>query len=67
MSFYWIRNRYNQKNFQVHWATISQNIGDYHQKHHQMAHHRAMHDTYLHRKKRKSKNIESSEGLLLSR
>ena len=49
MSFYWLRDRNNQKHFQFYWARGSQNLGDYNTKHRQEAHHCAIIDIYLHR------------------
>ena len=53
MSFYLLCVRDNQKHFQVYWAPGSQNVGDYHTKHHYAAHHHAVCDIYLHIKENK--------------
>ena len=50
MNLYWLYNQENQKHFQVSWVSSLQNLGDYHTKHHQAAHHHAIRDIYLHRK-----------------
>ena len=41
------------KTLQKYWSPGSQNIGDYHIKHHQATHHRAVCDIYLHKKAKK--------------
>jgi hypothetical protein len=48
MRFYWIQDRTKQGQFHIYWRPGSQNLGDYHTKHHSPAHHRLMRPTYLH-------------------
>ena len=48
MRFYWIRDRVRQGHFLVYWRPGSENLGDYHTKHHSPAHHRQMRPVYLH-------------------
>ena len=48
MQVYWLCNQENLKNFQIYWATSSQNTGDYNKKHHQVVHHCAIFYIYLH-------------------
>lgn len=47
MRFYWIRDRINQLQFQVHWRPGKTNQADYFTKHHPPAHHQALRYTYL--------------------
>jgi hypothetical protein len=48
MRFYWLQDRSKQGQFIIYWRPGSQNLGDYHTKHHSRAHHRLMRPTYLH-------------------
>jgi hypothetical protein len=48
MRFYWIRDRVKQKQFLVHWAAGSLNLGDYHTKHHPPKHHPMVRPYYIH-------------------
>ena len=60
--FYWMRYWDNQKHFQFYWAPGSQNIGDYHTKPHQAAHHHAVREIYMQRKIRKTQYQGIQEG-----
>ena len=48
MRFYWIKDRVNQGQFEVHWSKGDNNLADYFTKHHPPAHHIRMRPTYLH-------------------
>jgi hypothetical protein len=50
MRFYWIKDRAEQKQFNVGWAPGNTNLGDYFTKHHSLAHHKQMRPYYLHGK-----------------
>jgi hypothetical protein len=42
MSFYWIKDRVKQGQFDVYWGPGYQNLADYFTKHHSSAHHKRM-------------------------
>ena len=48
MQFYWIQDRTKQGQFVIYWQPGSQNIRDYHTKHHSPSQHRLMRPVYLH-------------------
>jgi hypothetical protein len=50
MRFYWVKDRVEQKQFNVGWAPGDTNLGDYFTKHHSTAHHKRMRPYYLHDK-----------------
>jgi hypothetical protein len=50
MRFYWIKDRVEQKQFNVGWAPGNTNLGDYFTKHHSPAHHKRIGPYYLHGK-----------------
>jgi hypothetical protein len=50
MRFYWVKDRVEQKQFNVGWAPGNTNLGDYFTKHHSPAHHKRMIPCYLHAK-----------------
>ena len=47
MRFYWLRDRIEQKQFQVHWQPGSANFADYFTKHHPAKHHQNIRPAYL--------------------
>jgi hypothetical protein len=47
MRFYWIRDRVDQKQFQIYWRKGSENMADYFTKHHPASHHQRMRSRYL--------------------
>ena len=47
MRFHWLRNRVEQKQFNVHWAPGQINLGDYPTKHHSGKHHKMVRPIYL--------------------
>ena len=49
MRFYWVRDRIEQKHFQLFWRKGSTNMADYFTKHHPPWYHRQMRHKYLHR------------------
>jgi hypothetical protein len=51
MRFYWVKDRVEQDQFNVGWAPVDTNMGDYFTKHHSPAHHKRMIPYYLHDKK----------------
>eukprot|EP00957_Ditylum_brightwellii_P205923 15346022-Ditylum_brightwellii.AAC.1 len=48
MQFYWVYDRSTQNHFVIYWRLGSENLGDYHTKHHSAAHHKHMQQYYLH-------------------
>ena len=48
MRFYWIRDRKNQKQFNIYWKHGSTNKGDYFTKHFPPSHHLTVRPSYLH-------------------
>ena len=48
MRFYWINDRIKQGQFRVFWRPGSENLGNYHPKHHPTDHHIAVWSKYLH-------------------
>ena len=48
MRFYWIRDRKNQKQFNIYWKPSSANKGDYFTKHSSPSHHSTVLPIYLH-------------------
>eukprot|EP00957_Ditylum_brightwellii_P154442 11753110-Ditylum_brightwellii.AAC.1 len=48
MQLYWVRDRIAQIHFVIYWHPGSENLGDYHTKHHSAAHHKCMPQYYLH-------------------
>ena len=48
MRFYWIRDRINQDQFNIHWKPGSTNMGDYFTKTFPPAHHTTLRPSYLH-------------------
>ena len=48
MRFYWIKDRVRQGHYLVYWRPGSENLGDYHTKHHGPSHHQKMRPVYLH-------------------
>ena len=53
MRFNGLLDQGGQQHFQVYWAPISRNIGKFHTKHRQAAHHRVVRVIYLHIKAKK--------------
>jgi hypothetical protein len=47
MRFYWIKDREQQGQFLIYWRPGTENIGDYHTKHHSPSHHRLMRPKFL--------------------
>jgi hypothetical protein len=48
MRFYWIKDRVKQGQFDVYWGPGYQNLADYFTKNHSPAHHKRMHEIYIH-------------------
>jgi hypothetical protein len=48
MRYHWLTDRIRQKQFDVYWRPGSENLGDYHTKHHSAQHHKDMHHLILH-------------------
>jgi hypothetical protein len=48
MHFYWIKDRVKQGKFNVYCGPGCQNLADYFTKHHSPAHHKRMHEIYIH-------------------
>jgi hypothetical protein len=47
MRFYWLKDRYDQGQFDIHWEPGKHNLADYHTKHHPASHHRQVRPIYL--------------------
>ena len=47
MRFYWLRDKKQQKMFDIFWDKSEANIADYHTKHHPIAHHRLVRHMYV--------------------
>ena len=47
IQFYWVRDRVEQKHFEVKWKPGHMNLGDYFTKHHSPTHHRSIQQSYL--------------------
>ena len=47
MRFYWLRDCVKQKQFRIYWDPGSENLADYHTKHHATSHHRNMRGKFL--------------------
>ena len=47
MRFYWLKDRQEQQQFDIHWAPGQVNLADYFTKHHPPTHHRALRPIYL--------------------
>jgi hypothetical protein len=48
MRYHWLADRVRQKQFDVYWRPGSENIGNYHKKHHSAQHHKDMRGLMLH-------------------
>jgi hypothetical protein len=48
MSFYWIKDRVKQGQFQIYWGPGYQNLADYFTKHHSPAHQKRIRNVYIH-------------------
>jgi hypothetical protein len=48
MRFYWIKDRVKQGQFNVYRGPGYQHLADYFTKHHSPAHHKRMHEIYIH-------------------
>jgi hypothetical protein len=46
--FYWIKYRVKQGQFKIYWGPGFQNLADYFTKHHSSAHHKRLHNVYMH-------------------
>jgi hypothetical protein len=48
MKYYWLQDRVRQKQFDVYWLPVKDNLADYHTKHHPAQHHRDMRHILIH-------------------
>jgi hypothetical protein len=48
MKYYWLQDRFRQKQFDVYWRPGKDNLGDYDTKHHSEQHHKDMRPVILH-------------------
>jgi hypothetical protein len=48
MRYHWLTDAFRQKQFDVNWSPGSENLGDYHTKHHSAQHHKDMRGLILH-------------------
>jgi hypothetical protein len=49
MKYYWLQDRFRQKQFDVYWRPGRGNLGDYHTKNYSAQHHKDMRPIILHR------------------
>ena len=47
MRFYWLKERYDQGQFDIHWEPGKHNLADYPTKHHPASHHKQVRPIYL--------------------
>ena len=47
MRFYWLKDRQQQKQFNIYWEPGKSNLADYFTKHHSAAHHKSVRPIYL--------------------
>jgi len=47
MRYYWLRDRENQKQFNIYWSKGENNLADYFTKHHSATHHKRMRKIYM--------------------
>ena len=67
MRFYWIRDRINQRQFNIYWKPGSTNRGDYFTKHFPPAHYSTVRPSYLHVEKYgKRRTLQGCVHLILS-
>jgi hypothetical protein len=48
MRYHWLTDRVGQKQFNVYWLPVKDNLGDYHTRHHSAQHHKDMRPLILH-------------------
>jgi hypothetical protein len=48
MRYQWLTDRVRQKQFDVYWRPVRENLGNYHTKHHSAQNHKDMHGLILH-------------------
>jgi hypothetical protein len=48
MRYHWLTDRVRQKQFDVYWRPVRENLGDYHTKHHSAQHHKYLRGLKLH-------------------
>ena len=68
MRFYWIKDRVEQGQYQVHWRKGTDNLADYFTKHHSPSHHRRMRSRYLlelHEPPKNTKQDICGKGVLM--
>ena len=66
MRFYWLKDREQQGQFRIFWRPGTENLGDYHTKHHPTSHHRLMRSTYLHTTPQKQTYLNALRGCVNS-
>ena len=49
MRFYWLKDRFGQKMFQIYWIPGNINLANYFSKHHPTAHVKKVQNIYLHK------------------
>ena len=59
MQFYWIWDRSKKGQFIIYWWPGTQNLGDYHTKHHSPSHNRQMRPTHLNETENMENNLIS--------
>jgi hypothetical protein len=64
MRFYWLKDRYEQKQFDYVWGPGIENLADYPTKHHSGKHHSTVRPIYLYIKNKSPKTIQGCVELL---
>lgn len=64
MQFYWLRDRYEQKQFDVFWESGKYNLADYPTKHHPGSHHKKVWPIYLYEEDKSPKTMQGCNEIL---
>ena len=64
MRFYWLKDRFEQKQFDYVWGPGIENLADYPTKHHSGKHHSTVRPIYLYIKNKSPKTIQGCVELL---
>jgi hypothetical protein len=65
MRFYWVQDRVDQKQFNIHWLQGENNHADYFTKHHPPSHHTKMRPIYLHTGNLAESHTPDCRGVLI--
>ena len=64
--FWWLKDREEQKHFEIVWEAGIYNLADYPTKHHFSTHHKKVRPIYLYEEGRSPRTIEECEAILES-